>query len=223
MEGVKKSRSRYTGALTKAMHKLKLLNFDDTASIKALDVDDIERILSSIERTEVNFNHTGEEALDFIPDGEDEDDFHDAEAEILETFEVNASKAKKLATHLITLKGIQTGLRDLVFDMSTLETSLTERPDEDHSIVLHSIMTAFSTLRREWKKTNLPEEHPMKQELNSFNKEIQSLAASTTSAKHRSMPMPESAAHFGVPIKTEKNLTKLPAISLPTFLGDVLK
>ena len=224
MAAVKKSRSCYTGALTRAMDKLKLLTFDDTASIKALDVDDIERIFCSVERTERNFLTLGEEAQDFAPEGEEEETFQEAEAELLETFEDNASKAKKLANHLITLKGIQTGLKDLTYDMSSLESTLTDLPEEDHTATLHKIELSFSTLRREWKKTNLHEEHPMKKELDACTKDINSLAATTASALHKANPSTTSSTPAEVSYHSiGRDSTKLPAIDLPTFKGDILQ
>ena len=204
------------------MDKLKLYSFDDTASIKGLDVDDIERLLFSIERTEKNFLLTGDEAQEFAPEGDEEDAFQAEEADIFDAFEINASKAKKLATHLITLKGIQTGLQELIYDMSCLDASLTDMPDEDHTGTLQSIKSTFSTLRREWLKTHLPEEHPMKRELDACTKDINSLAASTASALHRAIPSitspPESSYR-----PVGKDSTKLPAIDLPIFKGDILQ
>ena len=224
MLAVKKSRSCSAGALTRFGDKLKLLNFNDTASIKALDVDEIERLLLSIERTEKNFLLTADEAQDFAPDGEEEDTFQAEETEALETFEVNASKAKKLANHLITLKGIQTGLKDLTYDMSSLESTLTDLPDKDHTATLHKIESSFSTLRREWKKTHLHDEHPMKKELDACTKDINSLAATTASALHRAKPSTTSSTSAEASYHSVgRDSTKLPAIDLPTFTGDILQ
>ena len=222
MAAVRRSRSCYTGALTRAMDKLKLLDITDTAAIKALDVDDIERLLFSVEKTEKNFLLTGDEAQDFAPEGEEEEAFQVDETEIMDVFEMNASKAKKLANHLITLKGIQTGLAELTYDMSSLESTLTDLPDDDHTSTFQSIKASFSELRQEWKKTNLHEGHPLKKELDACTKDIHTLAANTASALHRAAP--STSAPTGTSSHSVgKDSTKLPAIDLPTFKGDVLQ
>ena len=222
MAAVKKSRSCYTGAVTKASDKLKLIESGEVAAIAAINAADISRQLSSLERTEKNFLLTLDEAQEFAPEGEEEDDFQAEENSILENFEEAVSSAKELAEHLLALKSVQTGLVDLTYDISSLETSLAERPDSDHSHCFATIDSSFSGLRQEWRKANLPKVHPLKGELDACTKSIHALAADIASAKHRSTPL-ISSSRIGSPHKAERNRTKLPAISLPTFTGDVLK
>ena len=225
MAAVKKSRGCYTGAVTKASDKLKLLDATEVAAIAAINSADITRQLTSLERTAKNFLLTMEEAQDFVPDGDEEEDtFQTEEADILEKFEEAVSSTKQLAEHLLALKSVQTGLADLTFDINSLETALVDRPDSDHSHCFTSLESSFSGLRQEWRKASLPNAHPLKGELDACTKSIHALAADIASAKHRAVPIPVSAsAHLGTSHRAERNHTKLPAIALPTFTGDVLK
>ena len=224
MAAVKKSRGCYTGAVTKASDKLKLIESGETAAIAAISATDISRHLSSLERTEKNFLLTLDEAQEFAPGGEEEDEFQNDENDILEHFEEAVSAAKELAEHLLALKSVQTGLVDLTFDITSLEASLAARPDSDHSNCYTTIDSFFSELRQQWRKANLPKAHPLKGELDACTMRIDVLAADIASAKHRAAPTPLSAsAPTGSPHRAERNHTKLPAIALPTFAGDVLK
>ena len=225
MAAIKKSRGCYTGAVTKASDKLKLIQSDETAAIAAISATDIRRHLCSLERTEKNFLLTMDEAQEFVPEPEEEEGtFQAEEADILENFEEAVSAAKELATHLLAMKRVQTGLVDLTFDITSLEASLASRPDSDHSNRYTTIDSFFSELRQEWRKANLPKAHPLKGELDACTMRIDALAADIASAKHRAVPLPASAsAHPGTPFKSDRNYTKLPAIALPTFTGDVLK
>ena len=225
MEAVKKSRSSYSGYITKYHGQLKIFRFDDTAAIKDLDTDEIERLLLCIEKTERKFFVTSDEAQEFAPEGDEEEQtFQDEETEVLDTFEINSSKAKKLAKLLLSLKIIETGLKNLTYDMTILESTLTDLPDKDHTATLRKIESSFSTLRQEWTKTRLPEEHPMKKELDACIRDINSLAANTASALQLAHPSIATSTPAGSSYSpVGRDSTKLPAIALPTFKGDVLK
>ena len=221
MAAVRKSRSGYTGALTRVMDKLKLIKFDDVAAITTVNVDDIGRHLNSIERTERNFMQTLDEAQEFVPEGEAEDTFQEEEADVADSFETNVARAKNLAKHLITMKSVQVKLADLTYDMSSLDDTLTRKPDCDYSHWFTHLNTAFSELRDEWRTTNLPNEHPLKGELDTCASRLLDLSTAVASAKLRSNPTSSSSTPTGTSSYSDR--TKLPAIDLPTFKGDVLQ
>ena len=215
MGDVKKSRRSYSGALTKAMDKLKMMPHDCVEEIIDVDKEEVERLLKSIMRTETNFMATLEEAQDYAPEGEEEDTFLEEEDAMLETFEQAASAVRKLANEILALKYTQMGLADLSHDISSLQTTLTGKPDLDHSEQLNDLKTAFSTLREEWKKAGLPRGHTLKTELDACTGNIQDLAADIAGVR----AVPGSATSS---IKTERDRTKLPAITIPSFSGDIL-
>ena len=140
MAAVRRSRGCYTGAVTKAFDKLTLLNSTDVAAITTFNAPDLSRQLTSLERTASNFLITMEEAQLFAPeDATEEEAFQTDEIAILETFEEAVARVRLLAEHLLALKSVQTGLTDLTFDIQSLETSLRDRPDSDHSHCFSSI------------------------------------------------------------------------------------
>ena len=221
MADVKKSRVCYTGAVTKALDKIKLMKHDEVAAVAAINTKDVERIVNSVLRTEKNFLATLDEAQDYAPDGEEEDTFQEEEEVVLETFECSLSTFRELAELILALKNIQVGLADLTHDISSLQESLTERPDDDHSRRLDHIFTAFDTLRQDWRKASLPPDHALKKELDACTKVVDILAAETVRAKTRATPVTTTTTH-PVSSRVERDRTKLPAISIPTFTGDIL-
>ena len=87
LAAVKKSRSGYTGALTRASDKLKAIQSDEVAAIAVINTKDVDRIIVSIERTETGFLQTLEDAQEFVPDGEAEEPFQREEEAAMEAFD----------------------------------------------------------------------------------------------------------------------------------------
>ena len=166
-----------------------------------------------------------EEAQEFAPEGEEsEDTFQNEEILVLEKFEDAFTQARELAIHLLAFKSVQVGLDELVLDIRALETTLSDRPDGDHTHRFDVIESAYSSLRQEWRKAGLPSVHPLKTELDSCTIRIHALAADIAAAKLRAItPSVPAPTHSVAPVRPDRSYTKLPAIALPTFHGDVLK
>ena len=79
MAAVKKSRASLTGAITKASDKLKAIKFSSPKEILLINSKEIDRLLSSIERTETGFLQTLEDGQEFIPVGDGADRFLEEE------------------------------------------------------------------------------------------------------------------------------------------------
>ena len=219
LNDVKKSRGALVGAVKKALGKVQLLKHDEVAAVAAIKPREIERLIDSVNKTETNFLDTLDEAQEYIPDGEEaEDTFHAAEEADQEKFEQVLDEFKELAECILALKTSQLGLADLTLDIASLEQSLTDRPDDDHSRRLESIFSAFDTLRQDWRKARLPSDHALKKELDACTKVVDTLAANTARAKIRSAP----GASLSSSSRVDRDRTKLPTISIPTFNGDIL-
>ena len=217
MADVKKSRRSYNGAMTKAMEKFKLMPHDCVEEIIDVDEEEVARLLKSITRTETNFMATLEEAQDYAPDGEEEEAFLEEEDTSLETFEQAVSATRKLGNQILALKQTQSGLDDLSHDISSLQSTLARRPDLDHTKQEERLQTAYSTLRTKWQKAGLPRGHPLKSELDACTEKIHELSAGITGV--RTVP---SSATTSTSSRTERDRTKLPAITIPSFSGDIL-
>ena len=222
MSEVRKSRSCFSGAVTKVLEKLQHIKHDEVAAVAAINPKEVERLLGSLSRTEKSFEVTLDEAQEYAPEGEEENDkFQEDEEDVRDVFEGSLAVCRELAELLLALKNVQVGLADLAHDVATLKESLTERPDNDHSQRLSSINEAFHALRQEWRKGCLPSEHALKKELDACTKAIDTLAEDTAKAKVRSSPVITSSSH-PVSSRVDRDRTKLPAISIPTFNGDIL-
>ena len=222
LAAVKKSRSSFTGAITRAFDKLKAIRSDDSASVNRINTKDIDRILVSIERTETGFLQTLEDAQDFTPEGEAEEPFQQEEETAMDNFSSSISAVRDQAEYLLTLKSVLTGLRDLTCDITALESSLAENPESNHTSSLQTMETSFSKLRQEWKKANLPKEHLLQGELDACSKTLINLGAQVATVKARPdtrlLDSPVSSHYRGT-----RDESKLPTIDLPHFHGDILE
>ena len=222
MQALRDSRPRFKGAITKISTKLDSLKADDASAIAHIDMIFITTQLASLERTDKKFHVNLEDTQQYAPEDDDElDTFQEEEDASADAFEQAVSKTREKAHHLIALKKVQRGLADLNHSTETLEASLSSRPDADHSSSYSTIEFAFTQLNTDWREVNLPMDHALKKELEAFTGRLHYLAADISSARCRSIPAITS--HAAVVPKTERNITKLPAIALPTFSGDVLK
>ena len=222
MQALRDSRPRFKGAITKISTKLDSLKADDASAIAHIDMIFITTQLASLERTDKKFHVNLEDTQQYAPEDDDElDTFQEEEDASADAFEQAVSKTREKAHHLIALKKVQRGQADLNHSTETLEASLSSRPDADHSSSYSTIEFAFTQLNTDWREANLPMDHALKKELEAFTGRLHYLAADISSARCRSIPAITS--HAAVVPKTERNITKLPAIALPTFSGDVLK
>ena len=101
MASVKKSRACLTGAITRSLDKLKAIKSDEPAEILLINSKDVDRILSSLTKTETNFLLTMEDAQNFVPEDDAEEDFQLEEELVLETFQAAISAARDLADQLL--------------------------------------------------------------------------------------------------------------------------
>ena len=221
MQALRDSRPRFKGAVTKVATKLDNLKADDAASIARINMSTITNQLSSMEKTNQKFLNNLEETQQYAPEDEEQlDAFQEEESASADAFEEAVSIVRDKANHLITLKKVQRGLAQLTLGMGSLETSLSTNPDDDYGSIYVTIESNFNQLQREWTEADLPMDHDMKSELDSYTGRLHHLGADVARAKYRSIPAMSS--HAPVFPKPEKNLTKLPPISLPSFSGDVL-
>ena len=155
LASVKKSRASFTGAVTKALDKLKAIKFAEPADILLINTKEVDRILSSLERTEAGFLVMLEDAQNFIPEGEAEEAFLLEEDTAMESFHSSISAARDLSDQLLTLKSVLNGLSNFSCDLSALQDSLVDKPESNQSSALQSLENLFSSLREQWQGANL--------------------------------------------------------------------
>ena len=218
MADVRKSRACYTGAVTKAMAQIDSMPHSCVEELADVKLKEVDKLLKSLQRTETNFTATLDEAQEFAPEGEEDDTFQEEEENVFDTFEQTVAAVRDKLETVRELKNIQSGLADLTHEMSTLQSTLADKPDGDFMQPYISLETAFSALKLEYRKAGLPREHPLKAELDACTKVIQSLYAVTARAVVVSTPtaLPTLSA------TPAHRLIELPKIKVPTFSGDIM-
>ena len=222
MAAVKRSRSCFAGAITRATDKIKAIKSDDPAEVRLINTKDLDRLFISIEKTEAGFLQTLEDAQDFAPEGDGEEAFQIEEDNAMDSFSSSISVIRDRADHLLTLKGVWTSLGDLSCDIKTLEDLMSTEPEGNHSDGILTIETTLSQLRKEWRKASLPPEHPLKGELEACSSTFARLRLQAATSRSRTEPTSLDSS-ISSTHRPEREGGKLPPIALPTFKGDIME
>ena len=222
LAAVKRSRSCFSGAITRAKDKFTAMKELD---ISALNTRSIDRILASMLGTETGFYGTMEDAQTFIAEEDSPEDLQAEEDEANESFIAAISEARDLGDELLTLKSIRKGLDDFKCDLVALQDLVHDQPEHSHSTALQSLEDTHHTLRNEWKKADLDRDHPLKIELDT-SKRLLTKLCSDVATQQESRDSTSSITHsssVSSPYHLRELETKLPTIDVPTFNGDIMK
>ena len=226
LPSVKKSRASFTGAVTKAMDKLSSVPRDSPEQVRGINTKDVDRILLSLERTEKGFLQTLEEAQDFCPEDEEEEQvFQHEEDAAGEAFSSSLSMVRDLGEQLLGLKSVLNGLANFRTDLSALQESLEEKPESNQVEDLQSLKSLYSRLRQEWDAANLDPAHPIRGELDSCRKVLTCLGADVATAKDKSDSHSSSSSTTSSSAPSPCYImgrNDLPTIDVPKFTGDIL-
>ena len=229
LAAVKKSRASYTGAITRALDKIRAIPATLAEEVLAIKSKDLDRILSSLERTEAGFLTTLEDAQGFAPEGEEEEPAFQMEEDLaMEGFQNNISIARDLANELLTLKAVLNGLNNFKNDLDAMQDSLAEKPDSNHSNAYTALEALFTPLRDQWQAADLDKEHPIKAELDSCKKALLTLGADVASARdrsdsHSSTPSTSTSSANASPCCGSRSRNDLPTIDVPIFKGGIME
>ena len=219
---VKRSRAGCTGAITKALDRFKAIPISTAEEVALINSKEVDRILSSIERTETSFLQTREDALSFIPEGEEESFQRDEEA-AGDSFLGAISATRDLGDQLLCLKAVLNGIANFTSDMEAMQDTLTSKPDSNQLADLQDLKNTFASLRTQWQTANLPKNHPIKAELDSCRRGLADLGADITAASDKSDTRSEASSstsshetHYIV------GRNDLPTIDVPKFTGTIL-
>ena len=229
MAGIKKSRGGFTGAVTKVLEKLSHITSDEPEEIAVINPKEIERLLTSLKKTEAGFFQNIEDAQAFLPDGEGEESFTTEEDFAMEAFQDSISTARDSAEQLLALKNILTKLGEFKTESSDIQEFLEENPDSNQSTSLQQLRTLYLSIKDEWRKENLPTVHSLRHEVGLCNKTITSIEATVAAARDRSeLHSMASSTHSTSFSSTSDRvcynpLADLPTIKVPTFAGNILE
>ena len=229
MAAVKKSRAGFTGAVTKVLDRLSHIKSDEPEEISAINPRELERLMTSLKKTEAGFLQNLEDAQAFLPDGEGEEAFTTDEDFAMESFQDSISSARDTAEQLTALKNILTRLGEFNNDSTSIQDFLGENPDSDQSASLHELKTLYLTIRDEWRMANLPNIHSLKHEVDACKKTINSIEDTVSAVKNRSdlHTMASSTPSTSFSTSSDRvcynTLADLPTIKVPTFAGNILE
>ena len=226
LASVKKSRSGYTGAVTKALDRLNAMKADEPEEIQGINTKEVDRLLTSLGKTEAGFLTNLEEAQAFLPDGDDEEAFTAEEDMAMDAFQDSISTARDRADMLLALKGVLTSLADFRNDSTSIRDFLEANPESNQANSLGKLEALYQTMKEEWKRANLPPTHSLKAEVDACRNTITALEDLVTSGRdkadsHSVASSTSSTTSFSGPrYIISKN--DLPTITVSKFSGDIL-
>ena len=229
MAAIKKSRGGFTGAVTKILDRLSHIKSDEPEEITAINLREIERMLTSLKKTEAGFFQTMEDAQAFLPDGEEEETFTSEEDSTLESFQDSISTARDNAEQLIALKNILTRLGEFQNKSTTLQEFLETNPGSNQSNSLKKLDNLFISIKDDWRKADLPHTHSLKHELDACEKTVTSIEDTVAAIQDRSELHSLTMSSTSTSLSSTSDrvcynpLADLPTIRVPTFAGNILE
>ena len=226
LAAVKRSRAGCTGAITKALEHFKTIPAASSEEVVLINSKEIDRILTSINKTETGFLQSLEDAQAFVPE-ESEEAFQLEEELAADTFTAAISATRDLGEQLLCLKAVLIGLANFSCDLDAIQDTLASKPDSNQVSHLQDLRSLFSSLRSQWQTANLPKDHPIKTELDSCRRTLATLGADVTSAMEKSDSHSSHSTSFTTSSSTPgpcyiMGKNDLPTITVPKFTGDIL-
>ena len=221
---VRRSRAGCVGAITKAFDKFKGFPAESSEEVAAINSKEIDRTLSSIIKTESAFLQTLEDAQNFVPE-DSEEAFQEEEEMAADSFNTSISATRDLGDQLLCLKAVLNGLANFQQDLGAIQDTLASKPDSNQAGALRALNELFSSLRSQWQAANLPNHHPIKNELDACRKVLATLATDITAAAERSdshstassLSTTSAPSPYYIVSKND-----LPTIEVPKFSGNLL-
>ena len=220
MAGVKRSRACSLGKVTTAATKVNSIKHDDPAEIRLIAPKELERILASLEKTEAGFEQSFEDAMDFVPTGEEEDTFYEEEEAAKALFDEAINTVKDQAKFLIDLRKAWSSVANLSRDVKAMETNL---DNGENCTSFNPLMEkTIEKLREQCDELTLSDHHSVKEELEACTLRLGTLRLQASAAISTALP---SSIPGAIPTiyRPDHGGAKLPPISLPTFTGDIME
>ena len=219
MGAIKKSRSAYTGVVTRAMDKLRNIPCSESEEVASIDLSEVELTLTKLIKTETGFTQTLDDAQNFLPEEDEQEAFFTEEEIAEDNFITALAKVRTLGKRLIILKTVLNGLDDFNRQYTVVQDELTDSSGNLNSTI-RQLRTQFSTLNTQWKTAGLEMDHPIRHELNSCVKLLTKLEASA--AKPDGEPSSTAHATSGIERIYYPSRSELPTIDVPTFDGSIM-
>ena len=222
LASLKRSRSGYSGNITKVGDKLDELATQDLSSFT---VRTIEKLITSIKNSETGYLLTLEDAQTLLAKEEESDELLEEETFAVEQFKQAVSDVNHDAASLLSLKSIGKKLRNFTSDLRAVRDAFSTRPEADQAASLIPLEKTYAEIRKDWDDGDHEDDHQLKTQVDDGRIQLTQLTfemartRDTTpgSAHDRSI---SSTCSSEYPRRME---SKLPNIEVPTFNGDIMK
>ena len=222
LASLKRSRSGYTGNVTKVADKA--TEFEELP-LAQVNVRTVENLLKSLNTSETRYMGTLEEAQDLIAKEEHADDLMEEEDYNIDLFQSSVSEVQERLKSLINLKQCGKLVRKLTDAIKVLRDAVASRPEADHDSTLTSLKTSHDALLTEWESGNHDEEHPLRDRITECGQHIGQLSCEMARPRERTpiSPLDLSSTISTASGSIKLRAPKLPTLELPTFNGEVMK
>ena len=203
MEALKKSRSAYSGAVTRNWNRYACLLEEDPSSFH---LGQLEHKLESIRNTDLSHHKIHEEislAGEGILSPEEE-------LETLDTFEDSVERTSSLLTRLIAIQTLSNLSSEIQFDLEELYSKMQAHPDRDYSATLSTITTTLKDLKLALGKSTINRDHQLRLVAKYLSSQLIDL-----SSEERKPPSTTTSTTIRDVATTRP--VQLPKIALPTF------
>ena len=209
MEALKKSRSAYSGTVTRIWNRYARLLEEDPSSFYHRQ---LEHKLESIRNTDLSYHKIHEE-ISLAGEGTLSPE---EEQETLETFEDSVERTRSLLTRLIAIQTLSNLSSEIQFDLEELDSKMQAHPDRDYSATLSTITTTLKELKLALGKSTINHDHQLRRVAKYLSSQLIDL-----SSEERKLPSSTTTTTI-CEVATPRPV-QLPKIALPTFEGDVMK
>ena len=221
-QSLKRSRSGYSGNITKVADKLSEMAGLDLSQV---NIRVVENLVKSVTTSETRYLSTLEEAAEFLSKDENAESLLEEEEDVVDQFQLTVTEVREQAATLIGLKNSAKTLRKLSDAVKAVRDAFSMRPEADQSSALRSLQTSYDALLNDWDAGNHDEDHPLRDRISECGAHITQLVCEMAGPRERtptsSHDLSSSFSMAGGPPKLR--VPKLPTLELPTFNGEVMK
>ena len=183
MKTIKRSRSSYTGAVTKI--KDKLLDIQPK-EVSTYNVRLLERSLTSLSNAQTGFQQTVEEVQELLETEEIGVEYDEEEEQrIISRFSDYVTEMQDLAEDLLAARRISQGITNLKGEAQALRDTFVEDPTLNQDDALGAMNSTFSSVKKDMERSTLDPAHHLRKEVTDLIPVLTRLTADLAPARSR--------------------------------------
>ena len=208
LEALMKSRSAYTGAITRIRNRFNRVAEEEPYTY---DLGLLERQLASLDHTASACRQVHKE---ICSEGAGSLNLEEEQG-TADTFDESVEKTCTLLNRLMAMKQAQQTAANVNEDLEDMEESKNADPHKDYTVSIDRITKSFEKLRTIVDKSTIHPNHQLRRDVKRLSSRINHL-----STEEKRAPLPTIIATTPAPAKAKA--VQLPKIALPHFNGDLM-